>query len=893
VGVAGRDLRALFSTNDRSVQADEAFTNRASQWETVAAALTEHIQRISAPGFDAEDLEAPRNHVLVFHGVGGIGKTTLSRMLEAALTDAGRRPSQWGEPGWPADRILPVRIDLARSAGTDFEQIVLTIRAALTRIGRPLPAFDLALRRYWEANHPGEPLEEYLRRGGLGSRFGQAMPQQMQSALADVAQALMLPGTIGSAVGQVTGALIGALRERRQTVRSLAGCARLADLLEAEPDLDALSFYPHLLAWELARLPEGKRVVPVVLLDTFEDIGDRTRRDLERLVQRTVWLLPNAFWVITGRSRLQWADPALQGQLDYTGPAAWPGLVHTAVPAARTSTGAGTTRQVLIGDFSPEDCDDYLARRLTRDGQPLISRPVRQVITARSHGLPLYLDLSVARFLELSRSGRTPQPGDFDHDFPALVARTLTDLTPDERHVLRSVTLLDAFDVPLATRAAGLAHEGPALRLTERPFVREDSFGLWPFHLHGLIRSVVRNADDTTDDRWSERDWQQAAQRAFATLGEQHHNSPRPGRLLLIACLRQGLRLARDHRLDLGWLTEAAWTYVSDSVWEPLAPPDTDNTGLNTAADALVELLSALARRQHQHRSHTVARLTTVIDSHLLPDDLQHMALYYRAKAHRDLGDSPASRAGMQAVADGQGRLAPAARRGLAHLARMAGDFPTALATAHTLGWEGRHHRVQGDIWWPHGDMDRAAVAYAAARDEAEHHGVTGERGNSQAHRAFALAFTDPAVADSELALAERLLAGVDLRATTLITYIAALARDAGRADADADIDDRAQVLRAEILTAGVTYTELALDLALAFHHAVRNDQDQVAATMARLSENTRGGDYAYYSDIVAFMADLPLEEASPTRWIDGAQHTRRRWRGLVTARRDDLRTSL
>ncbi|MEW2398178.1 hypothetical protein [Streptomyces sp. NPDC046862] len=92
--VATRGLRALFSTNDRSVQATEAFTNRSSQWEPVAATLTEHLQHINSPGIDAEDLEAPRNHVLVFHGVGGIGKTTLSRMLEAALTDAGRRPSQ-------------------------------------------------------------------------------------------------------------------------------------------------------------------------------------------------------------------------------------------------------------------------------------------------------------------------------------------------------------------------------------------------------------------------------------------------------------------------------------------------------------------------------------------------------------------------------------------------------------------------------------------------------------------------------------------------------------------------------------------------------------------------------------------------------------------------------
>ncbi|MFC9431984.1 hypothetical protein [Streptomyces sp. NPDC056987] len=120
---------------------------------------------------------------------------------------------------------MPVRIDLARSAGTDFERVILTIRLALAaRPSRPLPAFDIALRRYWEHQHPGEPLEEYLRRGGLAGRFGQALPQQMQSALADVAAAL-LPGTVGSVLDEATGSLIGALRERRQSVRALARCA--------------------------------------------------------------------------------------------------------------------------------------------------------------------------------------------------------------------------------------------------------------------------------------------------------------------------------------------------------------------------------------------------------------------------------------------------------------------------------------------------------------------------------------------------------------------------------------------------------------------------------------------------------------------------------------------
>ncbi|MFH8796940.1 hypothetical protein [Streptomyces sp. NPDC017941] len=44
------------------------------------------------------------------------------------------------------------------------------------------------------------------------------------------------------------------------------------------------------------------------------------------------------------------------------------------------------------------------------------------------------------RYPAIRRSGRAPQPADFDHNFPALIARTLADPTGDERHVLRSVT---------------------------------------------------------------------------------------------------------------------------------------------------------------------------------------------------------------------------------------------------------------------------------------------------------------------------------------------------------------------------------------------------------------------------------------------------------------------
>ncbi|WP_411137981.1 ATP/GTP-binding protein [Streptomyces sp. C10] len=887
----------LFGVNDRSVAAEEAFTNRQAQWQAVVTTLTDHLHRVADPAFDVEDLASPRHNILVGHGVGGIGKSTFSRKIEAALTHQGGRPAQWDAPSWPIERILPLRIDLARSTGIDFERVVLSLRLAIAALGRPMPAFDLALRRHWERNHPGEPLEEYLRRGGLFSRFTNAvnLPQQMQSTLADVAQALAMPGTVGGALGQLTTTLVGALRERRQTVRALAGCARLADILEAEPDLETLSFATHLLAWDLAQLPATQQVIPVILFDTFEDIGDRTNRDLERLLQRIVWLMPQAFFVITGRNRLQWAEDGLHGQLDWTGPTAWPGLADH-LPASRRDTGPAQ-RQILLGDFSPEDCEDHLARRLSRDGQPLIDENLRHAIAARSHGLPLYLDLAVMRFLEIRRSGRDPQPADFG-DFPALISRTVSDLTTDERHVLRSVSLLDAFSVPLATQVAGLTHDAAALRLTERPFIREDPSGLWPFHLHQVVRSAIRHAEDHTDDRWSPQDWHRAATRALAALGHEWRHGPQRDRTMLIDCLRQGLRLARDHHLeDLGWLTDAAFAYTDDSVWEPLAPPTHTpafpgagpQPGPDTPADALAELLAAIARRQHEHRARTAERLTAVLDTGLLSGELADLALYYRAKAHKDLARTDEALDGMRRVAEADGRLAPRARRGLAQLARIRGDFPAALAAVPALGWKGRHHRVLGHIWFPHGDIERAAAAFEAARAEAEQHEAPGERAIAQTLLALVVAFTDPLRADDELALAHQYLAPLDQRATTFYARVAALVRDAGT---EGDVTDRAAALHAESTGAGLPWLTPLIETTLAFHHAVRGAHDDLTAAIDRLRQETAGGDFAYYVDIATAMGDLPQPTCSAIQWLDDAHTVRQRWHDLVMSRRRYLQSA-
>ncbi|WP_327311756.1 ATP/GTP-binding protein [Streptomyces sp. NBC_01243] len=879
------DLRALFSSND-PIDASEAFTNRQGQWELVATALAEHLRHVTGPGFDPADLEAPRTHLVVFHGVGGVGKSTLMRKIEAAL--GGTRLAQWGEPVWDGHRILPVRIDLARSAGTTFEDVVLTIRAAIaTAVARPLPAFDIALRRYWEAQHPGDPLDAYLERGGLVTRFGKALPQQTQAALSDVAQALLLPGTVGSVVGEVTGALAGALRERRQTVRALAGCARLGPLLEAEPGLETLSFYPHLLAWELGRLPDGKKVTPVILLDTFEDTADR-HRDLERLLQRLVWLMPNCFFVISGRSRLQWADPALHGQLDHTGPAAWPGLATVPGPVPPPRHSAPSGRQHLIGDLSPEDCDDHLARRLVKDGRPLIGPEIRAVITARSHGLPLHLDLTASRFLEIRRV-REPQPADFDHTFPALLARALSDLTADERHVLRSVSLLDAFDLDLATRAAGLTHQAPARRLTERPIVTENPYALWPYHLHGAIRSALTEADDHTDDRWTPADWHQAATRALAALGDQWATTTAltPSRILLVACLRQGLRLARDHRLtDLGWLTDAAFVYTDDSVWEPLALPTPTDPVPDTPADAVAELLTAIARRQREHRRRTADRLTAVLDTGLLPAELTEMALYYRAKAYKDLSqnDAPAPACSRSPTRAAASPSRPAA---------VWPTWPASLATSPppwppSPPWDGRAATTAssatstGPTPTP---PKRSPPSKPAAPKQAARRCRRARDGAGPPRLGPLLRRPRPG--------RRRARSGPPApeRPRPALQRPPRPGRRPDQGRRDRHVPGRAQSLHADIEAAGLPFLHRFVELALAFHHAVRGEDQDLAATISRLRELTATGDFVYFTDIAHFMAALPLPEPSATRWTKIEDDVRTAWRGLVQVRQEHLRT--
>ncbi|MEV5568188.1 ATP/GTP-binding protein, partial [Streptomyces sp. NPDC052196] len=148
-------------------------------------------------------------------------------------------------------------------------------------------------------------------------------------------------------------------------------------------------------------------------------------------------------------------------------------------------------------------------------------------------------------------------------------------------------------------------------------------------------------------------------------------------------------------------------------------------------------------------------------------------------------------------------------------------------------------------------------------------------------------AFTHPRQSDAELALAEQYLTGLNLRATRITLQTAALIRDAGTPGRD--LEERARLLRTDITAAGLDSARATLELALVFHHTVGNDAQALAATIERLHTLTGSGDFAYFTDIAHFMADLPRPPGSTVRWLDGPDTARANWRRIISTRREFL----
>lgn len=305
-------LRAAFTLAQQSaVAAQQVFTNRVSEIAAFDASLESLQRSLSVAELSPViDRSLPRTNVLVYFGVGGIGKTALSQEIEKRFTNHDQVSTKRAR--------ATIRFDFAETAASDIESYVLQLRAGLGHLARSWPVFDIAFGVYWERAHPGVPLEEFINHDSILRRVARSvgLSEQISSTLVDIA-GVALPGA-AKAVQAIGGLLYGQAKKAVVRHRILSECELLSDLLDTAADFDTLSYFPYLLAWELDRLPPPQ-VKVMVLLDTFEEVTSRNTRDTERWLQRSVFLMPNVLFVITGRDRIDWADLVRTDELDFVG----------------------------------------------------------------------------------------------------------------------------------------------------------------------------------------------------------------------------------------------------------------------------------------------------------------------------------------------------------------------------------------------------------------------------------------------------------------------------------------------------------------------------------------------------------------------------------------------
>lgn len=694
------DLRALFTVGATTrLSAEEVFINRISELQAFQLALPKFMQWKPARELSpVMDVTEPRTNVLTFYGIGGIGKTALSRHLEQDLLEK-----------MPKDRsssLATVRIDFEDSASLDLESVVLRLRAGLANLAPKWPAFDIAFAVYWERSHPGEPLKEFIKSNSMLRRMARKarLSKQMEDAVCDLANAIGMPSSALSTGGGVAKAVYDQIATNVASRRLFNHCPFFKPLIEADANDDTLSYLPSLLSWELEIVQTKNSTLAVVFLDTFEAVTNRSTRDLERFIQRIIFLMPNVLFLITGRNRLDWAEIVPPAELDYVGIPRWPQL--------SMKNRDTEPRQHLVGFLSPTDCDEYLRLALTRDRVSAMDHEIRARITEASAGLPLYLDLSVDYYCDIVGSGQTPTVQDFGGPLPTVVIRIMRDMNSHQRSLLRGASLLETFDEELVLVAAGSVPDAAAIDFVARPFVQHAVDHAWPYTLHALLRNAVRTSDHQLKDSWSTREWKTSAERICEHLGElsdelrEINDRPR-----LVGCFLNGVRLASEFDLTPSWIFDIGNRLSEMGAWTALDIPSfgTDDRPI---ASALRAGFRGIALRRIGSLDDSIAELELALASPELNSEAMDVFVLHHAHSVRNSGRYDQAEEIYRRILGQGGRFQVQAQVQLADIHLLRGRFETALKILEHLPADSF---MRGEALRIHGHTYRVNAQFAEA----------------------------------------------------------------------------------------------------------------------------------------------------------------------------------
>ena len=456
--VGGRRPRKMNRNLAKSTRATRMFTDREDHKKLFDRVVTDRSELLARSS--AED-EAIPGKVLVFYGIGGVGKTRLRGEFEGMLRD--RKPA------------LPF-------ASVEFKGEMLGINKALfhlrcvlhSEFKIPFPSFDFAHIAWWSKANPGQPIPQeevsmLEKKGGdLGSFLSTAGDLFQEGGLfRDVAERLPVIGNVlvlGTYVWRIKKHLEKRYKGREFDFSEIQG--------KAAHEIERM--LPGYFAQDLGDWIEESEphAMPVLFLDNFEALTEnRSEGDAllaDEWVRDLIESLPEVLWVITTRNHLDWGERY---------PAKWNKVLD----------------QHLLDKLAPSDAEKFLVSCGIKD------RAVRDAIV-RISTVPLCLDIMVdTAMLIQTNEGREPQVKDFSGLPPEgkeeLVERFMRYLAGPQATAVKTLSVPRFFTLELARklldRFTKFEWQNFDREIARFSFVneREGQPGIW--ELHPDVREIL------------------------------------------------------------------------------------------------------------------------------------------------------------------------------------------------------------------------------------------------------------------------------------------------------------------------------------------------------------------------------------------------------------------